>query len=353
VENATIVYSRKDGSDLLELLKAMWRQKLFILLITMLTVVFGFIYILIAKPRYEALAYLAPAHVGDIAAFNSVMISNDKDNLIPPFTIESVYELLMNEVESTKRTFFNEVYLPTLPASYRQKKSRAQLYKQFDQHFKITKLSSQTRQKIKIVAKANNKEQAAEWINRYIDLVRQKTTKDVLEITEDHRDAVVKILRKEIDMAREVTKQHRNDRLVQLNEALNIAQKIGLKHQTYTTAANMPIEVTAANEPSLLYRRGSIALEAEIQNIKIRKSNEAFVPNLRKLQSQYNFYKNIKLDPGVGKVFSMDGKVEISDVPISPNKGLILTLSFAMGLLLGSFLALLRIFRSMVYLSTQ
>ncbi|MEP0699707.1 MAG: GNVR domain-containing protein, partial [Lentilitoribacter sp.] len=67
-----------------------------------------------------------------------------------------------------------------------------------------------------------------------------------------------------------------------------------------------------------------------------------FINELRGLENQLDFLKQIDINPDDVSVFRLDGRAEIPETPIKPNKVIILILGIILGGILGIFAALIR-----------
>jgi chain length determinant protein (polysaccharide antigen chain regulator) len=147
----------------------------------------------------------------------------------------------------------------------------------------------------------------------------------------------------QIDMLRESGKRMREDSISQLREALAVAKASGLQNSVVFTGGEN--SVLAGNmADSFSYLRGSKALEAELKNLESRDSNDPFIPGLRKLQSEYDFYKWLRGGVYDIAVYRQDGTVDEPLEPVKPKKLLVLALGLGAGVIFGSIIALLRSF---------
>ena len=184
-------------------------------------------------------------------------------------------------------------------------------------------------------------EQDAKWVTQYIALAKQKALEEILIDAKRQHQSVMRYLRDQIDSIREVANTQRLDRIQQLKEAIKVAQAVGTKGGT----AGIITDASAVNNPSLMYLRGSAALQAELSNIENRSSSDAFAPEalkLRETESAFDFYKKIIINPNKIALFKQDGEVVVPDLPIAPHKRMILLLALFVGLISGIALALIR-----------
>lgn len=82
---------------------------------------------------------------------------------------------------------------------------------------------------------------------------------------------------------------------------------------------------------ALTYMRGSKALEAEIDNLQKRPSDDPFIEDLRQKQAAVATYRALEIDPSVVDVYRQDGDVNPPDQPVKPRKALILLFGVVLG----------------------
>src|SRR5690606_31716961 len=131
----------------------------------------------------------------------------------------------------------------------------------------------------------------------------------------------------------------RQDRITRLENALAIANSIGLE----TPADGVPLVAINAQglstesigSGSLLYLRGAKALQAELQQLKQRKTDDAYIPELPDLQKKQALLESINLNPDLISVATIDRAAIVPEEPVKPQKALIILLGLILGGMLG------------------
>lgn len=332
---------------LIDFLQAIWKQKLLITLTAILGLFLGFTYILLSSPVYEAATIISPPSQGDIAALNQGRLLLKK-SLLSPYEIKDVYDIFTKELqaESTKRLFFNTIILPSM--ENKTALSQGQLYANFSKSLMIKEIKSLPNaftpppSNYMVTIRGVSPQQDAKWLAKYIALAKQKALEGILTDIDSQHKNVMRELREKIDAIREAADIHRLDRVQQLKEAIKVAQAVGVKGNALSKIIT---DASTVNDPSLMYLRGSAALQAELNNIENRGSSDAFAPaelKLRETQSMLDLYKKIIINPSIVVLFKQDGEVIVSDLPIAPHKKLILILSLFAGLISGVIWVLTR-----------
>jgi len=328
-----------DDIDLIELIKGLWQQKMLIMVTTAVIFLSALAYALLARPAYEAKVFVQPPTQNDIAHFN---YGRGPDTGLDTLTVKDIYDVYVKHLqsESLRRSFFQTAYLPTLTEQER-KSSQDLLYSDFNKLLIVAVAAKDTPTRFAITANVYSPQQAAEWVTKYAQLAGERAKQEVLKNIKS--DATVKAnnLQRQILTAQETSRKQREDDIVQLKEALLVAKSIGLEKPPIIFG-NLSTEVSSGMEGSLTYMRGSKALEAEIENLQKRQSDDPFIQNLRQQQAALTFYRNLSIDPALVAAYRQDGVVELPDKPVKPKKLLIVLLGLVAGVVVGMGLALMR-----------
>lgn len=329
--------NRDDEIELVELIQGIWRQRLWVGLVATPIVAAGVAYALLATPVYEAKLFVEPPSQNDIAQLN---FGRGGESGLAHLTVKEVYDTHLQALQSegVRNTFFRDVYLPSLSEERRQG-SRDSLYSEFANVLTVAPAGKGSSTRYAVTASIADPQQAAKWVVAYNELAAGNAKREVLE--SNRSDMLIKAdnLQTRIDALKSSAYRERADRIAQLKEALVVAKSIGLEKPP-VISQSLTDEVSAAMGGSLTYMRGSKALEAEIANLEARSSDEPFIRGLRPLQEEVVFYRNLKIDPTVVKVFEQDGAVELPDRPVKPKKALIVVLSTVLGLGAGILFAI-------------
>ncbi|MNJ37821.1 Chain length determinant protein [compost metagenome] len=331
--------SGDDEIDLFELLGGLWRQKVLIVLTAAIVTGCAVAYALLATPIYEAKVVVQPPSQSNISQLN---YGRGGDSRLAMLSVKDVYDVYLRNLqsESLKREFFRKVYLPSLPEGERQG-SQDDLFTRFNRTLTAAVTSKETPTRYYVMASLPDAEQAAKWVVQYAQMAGDHAKREV--IRDVHGDARGKAnnLEQQINVARESARKQREDQIIQLTEALRVAESIGLEKPPIISS-NLSSEVSAGMEGSLIYMRGSKALRAEIENLRGRSSDDPFIANLRQREEAMTFYRSLQIDPVVIEVYRQDGAIESPDKPVKPKKFMIVVLGGVAGLALGVLCALLR-----------
>ena len=333
--------SGSDEIDLFELIGGLWKQKLVIILTAVIVTAVAVAYALLATPIYEAKVIVQPPTQNDIAQLNYGRGGNSGLNV---FSVKDVYGVYLRNLqsESLRREFFRKVYLPSLPEE-RRKGSQDALYNQFRDVLSLGVVSKDTPDRFFVTSSQPDPGQAAQWVVHYIEMAGERAKKEIIQ--DARADALVKAdnLEQQVRAERESARKQRDDQIAQLTEALRVARSIGLERPPIISN-NLSSELSAGMDGSLTYMRGSKALEAEIENLRNRTSDDPFIAKLRQRQEAMAFYRMLQVDPGVVQVYRQDGAIESPDRPVKPKRLIIVVLGAILGLGLGTVIGFVRHF---------
>lgn len=330
-----------DEIDLLELIRALWTQKILIMGIALIAVLAGGTYAFFSKPVYEAKVYLQPPTSNGIADFN---YGRTKEAELSPFVVKDVYDVFLRNLqsESLRRKFFEEVYLPSLDESKRHG-SRDSLYAKFLKELTIVAAPKDSPDRYSVSALNSDPALATEWAKVYATKAGDLAEKEMIRNVTREAEVRARNLGQQINTLQASGKKIQGDSIVQLREALQIAEAIDLENPPIISG-NVSAEVSASMDGELTYMRGAKALRAEIKNLEARKSNDPFIEKLRALQIKQSFYRDLSVSPDTVSVYRLDGSIEQPDKPISPQKALMLIFSLILGVGVGVIIALVRHF---------
>ncbi|MND32682.1 Ferric enterobactin transport protein FepE [compost metagenome] len=325
--------------SLFELIQGAWGQKVWMAAVAISVMVAGLVYVLVAKPVYEAKLYVQPPAQTDIAQLNN---GRGGETGLDVWQVKDVYEIFLRSLQSeaVRNQFFRTVYLPSLPEG-RRNNSWDLLYGDYARDVSVAVAAKDTPSRFVIKVDVGNPEQAVQWAARYVELAAARAKQEVLK--NNQSDMLVKAdnINRQIARARATARKEREDTIVRLKEALVVAKAIGLKKPPLISGA-LSAEVSAGMAGSLSYMRGSDALETEIANLEARTSDDPFIGGLRRMQQSMEQYRTLQVGADVISVYQQDGVVDQPETPIRPKKPLVLVLTALFAVVLGGFVGVAR-----------
>lgn len=330
-----------DEIDLRELFAGLWAERLLILLVTLVVGAGAAAYAFLAAPVYEAKSSLLPPRLSDIAGYN---VGRAEAKLVE-FKVADVYSVFTRNLisESARRSFFREVYLPSLTEEQRSAPQDV-LWKQYSATLTAKAPDLKARPEyFEVRVEHKDPELAAQWVNLYVERAAELARSDMQQNVRQELDARIQEIERQIEVLREAALKRREDRIARLKEALVVADKVGVDAPQVTPGrTSSDGDLSSFVDGSLMYMRGAKAIRAELQVLEARESDDPFISELRYLQSRLVFLQRIDVKPDNVAVFTLDSAAEVPETPIKPKKALILAIGVVFGGMLGVFIALVR-----------
>ncbi|MNZ21305.1 Chain length determinant protein [compost metagenome] len=334
---------RYDGHeiDLRELFANLWADRLLILLFTLVIGGAAAAYAFLSTPVYEAKSSLLPPRQSDIAGYNL----GRKATSLPEFKVDDVYSIFTRNLisEAARRSFFREVYLPTLGEANRNQ-PQDRLWKRFNSELTVKAPDVKNRPDyFEVRVELKDPELAAQWSNLYVERAAELARSDMQQNVRQEIDTRIQEIEQQIEVARETALKQREDRIARLKEALTVADQVGMDAPQVTPGrTSSDGDLSSFVDGSLMYMRGAKAIRAELEVLEKRESDDPFISELRGLQSRLGFLQRIDVKPDNVAVFMLDSAAEVPETPIKPKKLLILAIGLVLGGMLGIFIALIR-----------
>lgn len=326
-----------DEFDLVALFRVLWDQRVFIAVMAALVFFVAAGYAFLSRPYYEARVGLLPPNVSDIAGYN---LGRTEVSGLKSLDVKDVYSIFLRSLnsDSLRRAFFDEFYIPAqeggaLPNDV--------LWERFGKVLSVGPVKGRS-DYWEVRVGGEDPAVAAAWVDTFVSMAAARAEDSMRQNISGEVSTRVQAIEQQIEVLRDTVKQRREDRIAVLQEALEVAESVGLdtpQGTMWQTFSNAP---SSAFDGSPLYLRGAKAIRAELEVLTQRKSDDPFIPELRSLQERLQFLKAMDTVPQNAAVFAQDGPTQIPDRPIKPKKTLILALGLVLGFMLGAFVALVR-----------
>lgn len=334
-------YQPSDEIDLLELFESLWKQKLLIAIVTLIVTVVAIGYAFFSAPVYEAKTSLLPPRLADIAGYNL----GRAEAGLPEFTVEKIYSIFTRNLrsESLRNDFFEQVFLPA-QAVDKNLEAKDQLRETLNKKLVVSNPDVKNNpERFEVLAQSAESSKAAEWANFYVERAASKTRQDMADTAKTEISTRVKSINSRIEVLRESARKLREDRIARLNEALVVADKVGVQApQVKASRTSSDGELEQFVDGNLMYMRGAKAIRAELAVLQSRTNDDPFIVGLRDFENQLDFLSKVSVSPNNVAVFALDNAAEAPDTPIKPKKALIIGLGIVLGGMLGIFAALIR-----------
>lgn len=325
---------RVDDLSLVDIAKVLLRRKNLILGTAALALCIGLVYVFTANRVYQVETILLPPSFENIQPLNVLNSSN--------LNSDNVFEALIMNLNSRKfkKTFFDKFkILETLSIASTQTLTEKDSNKIFENFSKAIKVKVDKKaNSVYITLEGANEEKLGLWLDDFVVMANQETKNQLIRNLQSNINSKIKILKISISSKRSIYKQRRQDELGRLEEAFETAKILGIRG--YNNVNSVP---TKNNQLSIylqekkIYMQGTRILQAEMDALKNRKSDDIHIEGLRDLQEQLTRLEIIKIEKENVETATIDKKAIINVEPIRPKRKLIVILSLILGVMIGFF----------------
>lgn len=349
---------QSDEIDLRELACTLWKSKLLIIVTTLLVTCIAAAYAFLSTPIYETTVRTLPPTAADLTSYNmgSQLTSNSIIGKTAPqsanagaaspglkaLTVKEAYDAFLQRLASdtVRQTFFDEVYLPAHGGAQTEEDKQT-LLKQLNKELKIKLPTKSSESTAELTLEGESPATIAKWANNYVAMALNATRDDLLDDLAGEVALRKQGTAEQIDILRKVAPITRTDRITRVESALAVAKEIGLEEPAPNSTL-ISIGGSKDGDDNTLYLRGSKALQSELNQLKSRVKNDAFITELPDLLKNQALLNSINVKPERFSVARIDRAAVAPAEPIKPKKALTLALGIILGGFLGIFIALIR-----------
>jgi chain length determinant protein (polysaccharide antigen chain regulator) len=323
-----------------ELLTMLLRQKWSMLAILVVCIAMALGYLFITRPVYTSTAYLLPPRSQDIEELNILDTLAPEPPPSPMFTPAMVYESFLTNLRSRgiNDAFYRENHIAGVLQKEAPKDiSPARLFEEY--FLEKTTLTSKGKEFYAFSMTGHNATQITDWVNEFIHFASKETVRQLIADVRQRIEAEQNSIRHQISGQKAFARQKRHDRLIQLQEALHIAQKLNIQSNQLTKTSG-----SQSTDPDqrLLYMQGVDSLQTQIEILSSRKSDDAFAPKLRELEEKLEVLDSISFNPATLNVTRIDLQAIVPEEPVKPNPPLVLLVAAMLGMIIGLSWGLVR-----------
>jgi len=322
--------SPNDEIDLVELFRALWRQKILIVSITLLVTMLAALYALLATPYFQARTYLRPVPQSNLDQLNETGIYkltpeeainrvagglSSYDNRLEFFmNNQELFPNLTERGEQSEQAFaeFNEEAFEMLFPDPKRTENRSAFVglrltypegvagASVVNGFVAYVLELERREIAEDVESLVNNRLASLEMNIEAQRANYEASKEAKIASLLEENALKRAqLQDELAALREELKTRRNNRIQELTEAISIAESLSIRKPTSPSAMSdlarggaqvIRTEVNSRETP--LYFMGTEALSAERDALASRKSDDFIEPRIAEIQSELAMLEN-------------------------------------------------------------
>jgi len=333
----------------------LWESKVLIFVVALAVTCIAGAYAFLSTPIYQTTTKTLPPTTSGLASYNIASQLTgasirgtvaDVGPGIDPLKPQQAYKVFLRHLNSStiRQKFFGEYYLPA-QGHPQTEGDKQRAWERLNNQLTISLPKSADEDQASLTLEGTEPQTIADWANAYVKLAKQAASEELTSGLAGEVEIRKQSLNDQIAALRKIAKNVREDRIVRLQDALIIAQSIDL----HTPLENAPLITINTDDPnaesinsgSLLYLRGTKALQSELDQLKSRETDDAYISEMPGLLKKQALLNNISLNPSLLSAAIIDQAAIAPEQPIKPRKILIIALGLILGLILGIFSALI------------
>ena len=299
---------------------------------------------LVLPKKYETSVYLEPPLATQFMGVNEARTSLTGLKWVSGDELYGYFLTQLNS-DAGRYDFFEKTYLPSLDKQPEGELAKNALYAARIKNLVTVKepVPKKGRQLYSVTVQAPSGELAVQWMNAYLNQTQDAARARWVGDTQRVIDATIKNTEKDVAEKLALAKRLREDREVRLGEALRVAKSVG-QQAPQLTVGQLPKQdsVTSFADGSGLYARGTRSLGAEIDVLRAREDETAFVDGLREAQAKLVALQGQNLSNQPIGMYRIDGQLLEPAKPVSPKKSLMAVLGLLLGLFAGVGLVIVK-----------
>ena len=333
-----------DEINISKIINRINHEKKSLLLIIGLSIFLSLSYALIKEEVFKSVAHLIPPESRYIQPLNIFLDDGYRlsQETIVTSTVYRTFVLNLQSRKYQRKYFFDNKLYEFFDESNYDKSFEDNFHNQliFKLDSKITSREFREQQFLSVSLFNTDPDLAAKWLNDYIIMVDKVTSQDYADGINILIQNTKNTFKSAIISKKNIAKQITADRIIQLEEALRIAEELRIIDRS-NKISNQQSVILTENEniqsKDPLYLAGTKALQAEISALKSRTDDESFIVGLRQLQQKVKSLDSIKVDVKDVRAAQIDQKALPPEVRHSPKRKLIVFVGTFFGFVLAFF----------------
>ncbi len=337
-----------DTIDFYAIWTTLWKNKVLIILLTIVAASCSILYALQKEPIFKAETLLLKPKAKNIQSLNVLGILNSLDfektsgliQISDKITSDDVFTRFKQNLKSRtvhKKFIKEQGLMEVLNPSRNTQTSDLEIFRGFAALINIDEVNEITSFSIEL----NDAEVASQLVNKLTEFVDKETIHQFVQDKENEIENQIIEIEYNIRSKRLMAEKRREDQIIRYTENAQIAKELGMIERVDATSmiqtTQMNVDIATATTP--LYYLGYEALMTEINVLRNRKSDDPFISGLRDLQEQLAMLRTIKFNKERMRSVHVDQAAYTPKNPISPNRRLIVSFGTLIGLFSGLFLA--------------
>lgn len=323
----------ENGVRLLDMWPILMRRKKVLFGMMFVVLVSAVVYAMLATPVYRADTRLVPPQLSQLDGLSG-------QGFLPKDVFGAFLQNLTSE--SLRRQYFDQQGLKSRldPAGGM---SAQDVFERLFSNRLIVKRDRRDRNVVHVDFEGNDANLVAKAVNGFVDLAAKKTVQQLVQNARSKVQSKETSLINKIAVKRKAALQVRQDKTAKLKAAISVAEQLGIKDivalpgrsKNSGTVSHQVGETTSFP----LYMMGYKALKAEVNMLRHRKDDDAYIQGLRDLQEHLALLQHEKFDPSQISAVQIDQAAVAPDHHIRPRRRLIVSLGLIGGLIIGMLTA--------------
>jgi chain length determinant protein (polysaccharide antigen chain regulator) len=324
-----------DEISLYDKYRILAEKKVLVVSTIIVTLLVAIAYLYIVPPTYEAQLRLLPPTP-------STLVLSIPSHPYTEFDAEAVFQGFQAHLRSVERWRQFVAASPELFSPETRSISNSLL----DHPIKFSKDKNYPAEHVDLAFQHEESSATSLILSGYLQFSRNKYVSDLINQVNDRIARQRENISAEIDMLRQKKRLQREGEIERLRQDINLAKALGIVDNLLiwsvdAAGSGSDITLIATNEIMRSYMRGTRVLNAELEALLKRESDDPYIYGLHSRQVELERLDTLQVSPSRFKPYGQDGDIVHPERPIKPRKARVLVLSLSLGVLLGMMLAFL------------
>lgn len=323
----------EDEITLYDLYSILVEKKVILISAIIFSLLAAVAYLLIVPPTYEAKLRLLVPKPGNL-------VLSTPSHPYTAFDANTVFQEFQSQITLLEQW---RQFVTSNPALFSSETGISMNNLLQEHPIKLSKDKSNPIEHAYVAFQDENPSRSASVLSHYLEFTRDAYVNDLVDQVNDRIERQRINISADIAMLRQKARLHREDEIERLRQDLNLARALGIVENLLVRSGDAArngsdITIIAANGTLRSYMRGTRVLNAELDSLLKRESDDPYIDDLRGKRIELERLNSLQITSSQFKPYLQDGEIAIPIAPIKPRKKQILLLSTVAGVVLGLIL---------------
>ena len=324
----------EDEISLYDLYRILAEKKAILVSTIIISLLAATAYLYIVSPTYEAKLRLLPPKP-------STLVLSIPSHPYTEFDAEDVFQGFQAHLRSVDQW---RQFMAASPELFSPEIRASQSNYLLDHPIKFSKDNNFPAEHVDVAFQHEGASASASILSSYLEFSRNGYVSGLIGQVNDRIERQRENISADIALLRQRARLQREGEIERLRQDINLAKVLGIVDNLLirsVDAAGSGGDVTliATNEIMRGYMRGTRVLNAELEAVLKRETDDPYIYGLHNRQVELGRLNTLQLFPSRFKPYGQDGDVVHPGRQIKPRKARVLVLSLSLGVLLGMMLA--------------